>query len=52
MRKSPDIWSRWGTQSGNGLHVMQLKIALQGVRLLKVRLRVCGGGEAQRRRVG
>ncbi|KIY92797.1 hypothetical protein MNEG_15166 [Monoraphidium neglectum] len=36
MRKSPDIWNRWGVAAGNGLHMMQLKIALQGARLLKV----------------
>ena len=39
MRKAPDIWRRWSVNSGNGLHNMQLKIALQGIRLLKV-----GGG--------
>jgi 16S rRNA C967 or C1407 C5-methylase (RsmB/RsmF family) len=38
MRKSPDIWNRWGVAAGNGLHMMQLKIALQGARLLKVQL--------------
>jgi hypothetical protein len=36
MRKAPDIWGRWGVAAGNGLHIMQLKIALQGARLLKV----------------
>jgi 16S rRNA C967 or C1407 C5-methylase (RsmB/RsmF family) len=36
MRKSPDIWSRWSVSGGNGLHMMQLRIALQGARLLKV----------------
>jgi 16S rRNA C967 or C1407 C5-methylase (RsmB/RsmF family) len=37
MRKAPDIWRRWGVHNGNGLHNMQLRIALQGIRLLKVR---------------
>ena len=36
MRKSPDIWSRWAVTGGNGLHLTQLKIAMQGARLLKV----------------
>jgi len=36
MRKAPDIWRRWSVHNGNGLHCMQLKIALQAVRLLKV----------------
>jgi hypothetical protein len=36
MRKAPDIWRRWSVNSGNGLHNMQLRIALQGIRLLKV----------------
>eukprot|EP00775_Hariotina_reticulata_P012585 gene12585-12716_t len=36
MRKAPDIWRRWSVVNGNGLHCMQLKIALQAVRLLKV----------------
>lgn len=42
MRKAPDIWKRWGVGSGNGLHSLQLRIALQGCRLLEVR--VCVGG--------
>jgi len=33
MRKAPDIWRRWSVVNGNGLHCMQLKIALQAVRL-------------------
>ncbi len=36
MRKSPDIWHRWSVGPGNGLHIMQLRIALQGVRMLEV----------------
>lgn len=38
MRKAPDIWRRWSVNNGNGLHNMQLRIALQAVRLLKVGL--------------
>lgn len=38
MRKAPDIWRRWSVNNGNGLHNMQLRIALHAVRLLKVRL--------------
>ena len=37
MRKAPDIWRRWSVATGNGLHLMQLRIALQGCKLLKVR---------------
>lgn len=36
IRKAPDIWRRWGVGGGNGLHIMQLRIALQGCRLLEV----------------
>ena len=36
MRKAPDIWRRWSVNQGNGLHIMQLRIALQGAKLLKV----------------
>jgi 16S rRNA C967 or C1407 C5-methylase (RsmB/RsmF family) len=38
MRKAPDIWRRWTVANGNGLHIMQLKIALQAARLLQVRV--------------
>lgn len=38
MRKAPDIWRRWSVNNGNGLHNLQLRIALQAARLLKVRL--------------
>lgn len=37
MRKAPDIWRRWSVNNGNGLHNLQLRIALQAARLLKVR---------------
>lgn len=36
MRKAPDIWRRWSTASGNGLHGLQLKIALRAFQLLRV----------------
>ena len=36
LRKAPDIWRRWNVGTGNGLHLMQLRIALQCCRLLKV----------------
>ena len=36
MRKAPDIWPRWGVGNGNGLHPLQLKIALRAAQLLKV----------------
>lgn len=29
LRKAPDIWRRWGTANGNGLHSLQLKITLR-----------------------
>ena len=29
MRKAPDIWRRWGTNSGNNLHTTQLRITLR-----------------------
>jgi hypothetical protein len=38
LRKAPDIWRRWNAANGNGLHPLQLKIALHACRLLKVRL--------------
>lgn len=37
MRKAADIWRRWTVNNGNGLHNLQLRIALQAARLLKVR---------------
>lgn len=36
LRKAPDIWRRWNSGMGNGLHGLQLKIAMRGVCLLKV----------------
>lgn len=36
MRKSPDIWRRWNVSSGNGLHSLQLRIALRACELLRV----------------
>ena len=36
MRKAPDIWPRWSVGNGNGLHPLQLKIAMRAARLLKV----------------
>ena len=36
MRKAPDIWRRWTATNGNGLHVLQLRIALHAAHLLKV----------------
>ena len=36
MRKAPDIWNRWVAGNGNGLHSLQLKIALRGAQLLKI----------------
>ena len=34
MRKAPDIWPRWTVGNGNGLHPLQLKIALRAAQLL------------------
>lgn len=36
MRKAPDIWRRWSVSSGNGLHTLQLRIALRACELLRV----------------
>jgi 16S rRNA C967 or C1407 C5-methylase (RsmB/RsmF family) len=36
LRKAPDIWRRWTVANGNGLHLLQLRIALKGCKLLKV----------------
>lgn len=44
MRKAPDIWRRWSVNNGNGLHNLQLRIALQAARLLKV----CAGAGRMR----
>lgn len=36
MRKQLDIWGKWTVNNGNGLHLLQLKIALRAAELLKV----------------
>ena len=36
LRKQPDIWRKWTPASGNGLHSLQLRIALRGCELLSV----------------
>ena len=41
MRKAPDIWRRWSVNGGNGLHHLQLKIALHAAKLLKARPAGC-----------
>lgn len=37
LRKAPDIWRRWTAANGLGLHPLQVRIAQQACRLLKVR---------------
>lgn len=36
MRKQLDIWNKWSVNNGNGLHLLQLRIALRAAELLKV----------------
>ncbi|KAL3683712.1 hypothetical protein R1sor_001734 [Riccia sorocarpa] len=36
IRKAPDIWKKWHCGLGNGIHPLQIQIALRGVALLKV----------------
>ncbi|XAR73427.1 tRNA (cytosine(34)-C(5))-methyltransferase, partial [Bertholletia excelsa] len=36
LRKAPDIWRKWNGGMGNGLHGLQVLIAMRGVALLKV----------------
>ncbi|CAN4097302.1 unnamed protein product [Withania somnifera] len=36
LRKAPDIWRRWNAGTGNGLHGLQVQIAMRGMSLLKV----------------
>jgi multisite-specific tRNA:(cytosine-C5)-methyltransferase len=36
LRKCPDIWRKWNQSNGNGLHLVQLKIAMRAAELLKV----------------
>lgn len=36
LRKAPDIWRKWNAGMGNGIHRLQVEIALRGISLLKV----------------
>ncbi|XP_054806628.1 uncharacterized protein LOC129309217 [Prosopis cineraria] len=36
LRKAPDLWRKWNTGMGNGLHSLQVLIAMRGLSLLKV----------------
>ena len=36
LRKAPDIWRRWVAANGNGLHLLQLRIALHAAHQLRV----------------
>ncbi|KAI5067305.1 hypothetical protein GOP47_0017833 [Adiantum capillus-veneris] len=36
IRKAPDIWKKWNIGNANGLHRLQIQIAMRGVALLKV----------------
>ncbi|KAK9905535.1 hypothetical protein WJX75_001721 [Coccomyxa subellipsoidea] len=36
LRKAPDIWRRWSEKNGNGLHPLQLRIALHSAQMLKI----------------
>ncbi|XP_057970587.1 uncharacterized protein LOC131159581 [Malania oleifera] len=36
LRKAPDIWRKWNVGMGNGLHNLQVLVAMRGVSLLKV----------------
>ncbi|CAK8567284.1 unnamed protein product [Lathyrus sativus] len=36
LRKAPDLWRRWNTGTGNGLHTLQILVAMRGLSLLKV----------------
>ncbi|MCI00336.1 tRNA (cytosine(34)-C(5))-methyltransferase-like protein, partial [Trifolium medium] len=36
LRKAPDLWRRWNTGTGNGLHNLQISVAMKGLSLLKV----------------
>ncbi|KAL2635588.1 hypothetical protein R1flu_007067 [Riccia fluitans] len=36
IRKAPDIWKKWHCGLGNGIHPLQVQIAMRGVALLKV----------------
>ncbi|KAM1181875.1 hypothetical protein ACFX13_000436 [Malus domestica] len=36
LRKAPDIWRKWHAGLGNGVHPLQIQIAMRGLSLLKV----------------
>lgn len=36
LRKAPDMWRKWNPGMGNGLHSLQIQIAMRGLSLLKV----------------
>ncbi|KAK2656491.1 hypothetical protein Ddye_009543 [Dipteronia dyeriana] len=36
LRKAPDIWRKWNVGLGNGVHSLQVQIAMRGISLLKV----------------
>ncbi|CAM6097710.1 unnamed protein product [Calypogeia fissa] len=36
IRKAPDIWKKWHSGLGNGVHRLQIQIAMRGVALLRV----------------
>ncbi|KAJ4833650.1 hypothetical protein Tsubulata_001279 [Turnera subulata] len=36
LRKAPDMWRKWNSGMGNGLHSLQIQIAMRGISLLKV----------------
>ncbi|CAL0327962.1 unnamed protein product [Lupinus luteus] len=36
LRKAPELWRKWNTGTGNGLHNLQVLIAIRGLSLLKV----------------
>ncbi|CAN8314744.1 unnamed protein product [Cochlearia groenlandica] len=36
LRKAPDIWRKWNSGMGNGLHSLQVILAMRGLSLLKV----------------
>ncbi|KAH7446790.1 hypothetical protein KP509_01G076100 [Ceratopteris richardii] len=36
IRKAPDIWKKWNLGHANGLHRLQIQIAMRGVALLRV----------------
>lgn len=36
LRKAPDIWRKWNAGLGNGVHRLQVEIAMRGIALLKM----------------